>query len=1137
MADIRLGIDPSGAVSGAQQIRRELQGLLQAANETRQAFASIQGAGTGAGGANSTNQVVAGLRQQADATKSLIQVQKQQAQVVDQVMRTRREELGAVQKIITGLASEEAAQRKAAQSLATFLSTLGGASRAASQYAVAISRINRAEAEGLVTAQQANFLREKAARTFTTANINAKDLRLNMQGLNQSFQVLASVLSRVDPLLGATVGSLLRAGQAAGKLSGGFILLGPIAALLGTIAAGFTAIAVAGDRTASIPGHLSRIKDGLRELVSRLSEKIDATGTVGWFLTKVEEWLPATTGNRIDDLRNHIKDLEAELAKVQASGRPLAGPNANIPRELATARRDLFILEEQARRNLVLGIDKEAAAQEELRKKLNDLLDAKIKHKITDEEYLHLLGELNKQEKQRVESLKENREAQREQNAAAREAAEIAKAYKDAIAGLRAEEEAATANEVKRLEELRLSNDLLAKRIAAVNQGTDAVKANNIEEAKALEIQRQRESKANLSGPESQALIDAAARHAELQNQLDDQKKLADQTDKVWDNAIDNIQQGFGDLFTNILVNGKDAFGNLGDFVKNLFSRTLAEIGNAAVFKPFFDALKGTGASGAQGSTNPLQALLGIQNSVTAGVTHAFRQLGNAFGNLTGLAGTANAFGAVGNVVGGAGLGFGLSQLLLGAVLSQRRQQSHSTGILAGAGAGAVGGAILGSIIPGVGTAIGAIVGAIAGGVIGAFAGGSGGSTALQLRTLRQNTFIRDNPLIPRPERPRNTFVVGEVAESPFGFLGAIGAGTGGRTRDLNATIRSVGRFDAQLNSFLTTVQTQSVAAFLNNLDEKFSNTRDPQKIFRKRATDALVALGFPANTGDDVFAGVTKAEGAKGIADAFGNLVNARKAMLDLIADLKGTAPPANDAAVALDKLNNDINQLRINAPDLGITIDNFAELQAQALKRFTDDFNKSISDQILGATNPGVLLIRAEQEAAEKRVREAQTAGANLVEVERLNAIKRAQVLEEANQPITDLIRQIQLSPSGSSPTAALGTAESRFFSLVSSNTASREQIASAAQSFLGLGEQFLGGPTFAAKRDLVLNTLESLLLTMPGTAADTGEQLQGLNLETARGNAANEQLLGRLIDENSAMRNEIVLLNSKLDRVLAK
>ena len=76
---------------------------------------------------------------------------------------------------------------KAEKELLALKSTLGGADRASSQYAKATTRLNTAIKAGLVSKKEAARLTKRIGQEFTTANIKAKDLRLNMQKLGKGF--------------------------------------------------------------------------------------------------------------------------------------------------------------------------------------------------------------------------------------------------------------------------------------------------------------------------------------------------------------------------------------------------------------------------------------------------------------------------------------------------------------------------------------------------------------------------------------------------------------------------------------------------------------------------------------------------------------------------------------------------------------------------------------------------------------------------------------------------------------------------------------------------------------------------------------------------------------------------------------
>jgi len=84
-----------------------------------------------------------------------------------------------------------AARQRAERGLLTAMSTLGAENRAMSQRIVFEQRLTAALREGLITQERASELRARANVVFSTAAVNARDLRLNMQNLSASIAELS----------------------------------------------------------------------------------------------------------------------------------------------------------------------------------------------------------------------------------------------------------------------------------------------------------------------------------------------------------------------------------------------------------------------------------------------------------------------------------------------------------------------------------------------------------------------------------------------------------------------------------------------------------------------------------------------------------------------------------------------------------------------------------------------------------------------------------------------------------------------------------------------------------------------------------------------------------------------------------
>lgn len=437
---------------------------------------------------------------------------------------------------------------------------------------------------------------------------------------------------------------------------------------------------------------------------------------------------------------------------------------------------------------------------------------------------------------------------------------------------------------------------------------------------------------------------------------------------------------------------------------------------------------------------------------------------------------------------------------------------------------GAAAGAAAGSVVPVIGTIIGAIIGAL----VAAFAGGKSSTPQGQLVTRPTLEALQAVGL----ERGLGIF-----RETPFGFVGLAGAGTTGavgKGSTQEALLGIIQTIDFALAQALTQTERELVKAA--QLPDLFANAkRIDEKFAGQRIGTVLRVLGL-----EQFFPGELTTTSAEEQLSRVLDFLGRRKEIKDLIDQLNGVVEVAPEAERALNEVELALLRIQAEGPQVGVVIDDIAALRATALQNLIDDFNKTISDAILGFVDPSTLAIDQLAESQLLRLQEAERLGADLVEVERLTGLERQELLKQINEPIQQTIDALRFSPSGSTPTTALAAAEQRFFDAALSlqqqtGEFTTQDLASAAQTFLSLGEQFLGAPSFAQQREEILSILEAFLVdSFPGD--EMNDQLSNLNLETARGNAVSEQQLNLLIDSSQQMQAELALLRAQLDRLLA-
>ena len=314
-------------------------------------------------------------------------------------------------------------------------------------------------------------------------------------------------------------------------------------------------------------------------------------------------------------------------------------------------------------------------------------------------------------------------------------------------------------------------------------------------------------------------------RQRELEEQAERQRELAE---RPFLEAADNIQDAFSDTFTEIFRDGEISFRRLGDSIKDIFARLLAELVTLAIARPIIvpviQSLGGTpGLGGAAGGLSnifgggggtagglfdafSLENIITLGGGIGGGLGTGARQAGiplNAAsaGGLDQIVATqavsrepasllSQIAGGFGQALGAAGLGFTTGSLISSLGIG------NSTGSQIG---GAIGG-IAGSFIPI--PVLGPIIGSIAGSLIGGLFGNgpsnnsAGGfldprnlqPTLLQAPKGQQNVGARDAILSEAASQISQVLDVigGRVTQSvgvDVGSRDGIGIQIGGRGR------------------------------------------------------------------------------------------------------------------------------------------------------------------------------------------------------------------------------------------------------------------------------------------------------------------------------------------------------------------
>ncbi len=545
-------------------------------------------------------------------------------------------------------------------------------------------------------------------------------------------------------------------------------------------------------------------------------------------------------------------------------------------------------------------------------------------------------------------------------------------------------------------------------------------------------------------------------------------------------NAIDGIQDSFADFFTDVFDGGVDSFEKLSDALKRIMVRTAGEIAALLVFRPVVGGVLNAaglgglaGQLGASASSLPggggggfgfgvpsipgLDSLFGSAGSLTTalnsfGASLGFAAPGGAAANLGvaavpgGLSNAASTGGLFGSTtfssfLGGAGLGFGAGSLLNSLV------GGNPVGGTIGSGVGAAAGAAIGSaILPGVGTILGGLIGGGGGGLFGGLFGGDGrtvgpnavASLGVSNGALVFGTANADNG----GNRAEAERFARDVASTFNAITEALGA------EIINAGVNQVGTFGGQFR----------VGRAYNEgrLDRALGTDY-------RSAVEQSVLFGFSGSQlgGIDPALGdaVRRAGQISKDLDEFSANVSLAQAILgDELFDVE----EITQAEQAIKDLEAAFEDAASRAEALGLEVTKIEELHAKALQDLTEGFDDAIQLSILGFTDPMQAALDDLAKTQEERLKEAKALGADLVALEKLNALERARVIEQSNNGLSDFLNEITFGGlSGAAPGNALSGARGAFEAAVAQG-ASAQRIITLGREFIGASRSFNASST---------------------------------------------------------------------------
>lgn len=594
-----------------------------------------------------------------------------------------------------------------------------------------------------------------------------------------------------------------------------------------------------------------------------------------------------------------------------------------------------------------------------------------------------------------------------------------------------------------------------------------------------------------LTDKQKQQIKDLAARRYDEGEALKVVKERYSEIAKIGEQTTDKIT----DAFTSMLDGNK----SLSDSFKNIWIQSFKDIAANAVIRPIVQPIVGNiigsvlgsgtalassggsyGSLAGGGNSTGIGDILGLGKSVfdvIGGGSSFLNGIGTSFGFGSGLAAAApsasfigpmplasgSLFGTttLGGFLGGAGLGFSAGSLLNSLV------GGSSVGGTIGSGVGSLAGAAIGSIVPGIGTIIGGLLGGAGGGLFGGLFGKSKPSVG-----------------------PNGVTLVYPTADRVGFQVGATGHDNGA---DPNVTAQGAADIVAKLNEFMKTYNLKVNSNFEKILLPNEGNQYGRVGLFqgnanagKPRSAEELVNLLVSKN----VFQGDSSTAN-KILGSQFSNIDDLTKALdfSKIYDQLTKTTPALNETEAAFKALRDELDSNIAQANKYG--------LSASALTTgYVKNFNEQITKSLLQIENPAKLAMDEFEKTAKARLDIAKQLGANITDVERLNALERERLVSQAGQQTVSNLKAWldgQKLSAGSSltPGMRLTEAQNQFDAAVAAARQSHDtsSLTASADNLLAISRDVMGGATttFATREQSIRAMIANIghELGLPGFA----------------------------------------------------
>jgi len=221
----------------------------------------------------------------------------------------------------------------------------------------------------------------------------------------------------------------------------------------------------------------------------------------------------------------------------------------------------------------------------------------------------------------------------------------------------------------------------------------------------------------------------------------------------------------------------------------------------------------------------------------------------------------------------------------------------------------------------------------------------------------------------------------------------------------------------------------------------------------------------------------------------------------------------PLTEFQKELETLGDFFDDAAKQAEALGLSIQAVEQSRLIQLTEKRLDFDKGTRLGILDILNPEQAALERLAEEQQIRLTNAEAIGANIVAVERLNALEREQIIKQfatnSRNILQDFLTDITATTQSKLPTETVLANAQRNFSEVRAaflggDTSVASELVEAGRNLLDVRRQFsASGPEFFATQNFIESTLRSALEVQASQVDPQLEILQELSLDTKEGN----------------------------------